>query len=127
MIVVRVVLAEGEKYQTLFKKCLYELYILQYDRIKRSKGIDVNKLDGSCLCLFFNILGKKSPTTLTYQFFPSTSTNVRFSPQNLLPFSFNFFPVLVKNSKFVPSASPKLLSLNEDHPSEKLFFRSGPY
>ena len=29
--------------------------------------------------------------------------------------------------KFVPSASPKLLNLNQDHSSKKWFFWSNPY
>ena len=28
---------------------------------------------------------------------------------------------------FVPSGSPKLLNLNQDHPSKKWFFWSNPY
>ena len=54
--------------------------------------------------------GAKRPPT---SFSPVTSTNVRFSPQN---FSFNAFARLVQNFKFVRSASPKLLNLNQDHP-----------
>ena len=30
-------------------------------------------------------------------------------------------------SKSIPSASPKLLNLNQEHPSKKLAFRSNPY
>ena len=61
--------------------------------------------------------GKKAPTS----FSPVTSTNVGFGPQNVLTFSFNPFATLVENLKFVPSASPKLLNLNEDHPSKKRY------
>ena len=57
--------------------------------------------------------GKKAPPT---SFFPVTSTNVGFGPQNFLTFSFNPFVTLVKNLKFVSSARPKLLNLNQDHP-----------
>ena len=43
----------------------------------------------------------------------------------------NFLPVTSTNvgtiSKFVPSVSPKLLNLNQDHPSKKRFFWSNPY
>ena len=63
--------------------------------------------------------GKKAPLT---SFSPVTSTNVEFGPQNFLTFSFNLFATLVQNFKFVPSASPKLLNLNEDHPSKKAIF-----
>ena len=60
-------------------------------------------------------------------FSPVTSTNVGFGPQNFLTFSFNPFTTLVHNIKFVPSASPKLLNLNHDHPQRKQFFWSNPY
>ena len=61
----------------------------------------------------------KRPAT---SFFPVTSTNVRISPYNFLTFSFNPFATLVQNFKFVPSASPKLLNLNQDHPLKKAIF-----
>ena len=56
-----------------------------------------------------------------------TSTNVGFGPQNFLTFSFNPLATLMQNYKFVPSVSPKLLNLNQDHPSKKWFFWSNPY
>ena len=55
-------------------------------------------------------------------FSPVTSTNVRFGPPKFLTFSFNSFATLVQNFKFVPSASPKLLNMNQDHPSKKTIF-----
>ena len=55
-------------------------------------------------------------------FSPVTSTNVGNSSQNFLTFNFNPFATLVQNFKFVPSASPKLLNLNQDHPSKKAVF-----
>ena len=58
---------------------------------------------------------------------PQTSTNVGISPQNFLTFSFNPFDRLVQNFKFVPCASPKLLNLNQDHPSKEGFFWSKPW
>ena len=42
--------------------------------------------------------------------------------QNFLTFSFNPFITLVQNFTFVPTASPKLLSLNQDHLSKKAVF-----
>ena len=63
--------------------------------------------------------GQKDPLT---RFSPVTSTNVGFGPQNFLTFSFNLFGTLVENFKFVPSASLKLLNLNQDHPSKKAIF-----
>ena len=63
--------------------------------------------------------GKKAPST---SFSPVTSTNVGVGSQNVLNFSFNSFATLVQNFKFVPSASPKLLNLNQDYPSKKVTF-----
>ena len=57
--------------------------------------------------------GKRTPTS----FSTVTSTNVGISPQNFLNFSFHAFATLVLNFKFAPSASPKLLNLNQNHPS----------
>ena len=62
---------------------------------------------------------QKGPPT---SFFPVTSTNVGIYPYNFLTFSFNPFATLVQNFKFVPSASPKLLNLNQDHTSKKAIF-----
>ena len=66
---------------------------------------------------------KGSPTN----FSPVTSKNVGLSPQNFLSFSFNPFVTLMQNFKFIPSVSPKLLNLNQDHPSKKVFLWSSPY
>ena len=66
--------------------------------------------------------GAKRPPT---SFSPVTSTNVGISPQNFLTFSFNPFATLVQN--FVPSASPKLLNLNETTHQKKRSFWSNPY
>ena len=58
---------------------------------------------------------------------PVISTNVGISPQNCLTFIFDAFATLVQNFTAVPGASPKLLNLNQDHPSQKQFFWSHPY
>ena len=63
--------------------------------------------------------GQKSPHT---SFSPVTSRNVGIRPQNFLTFSFNPFNRLAENFKFASSASPKLLNLNQDHPSKKAVF-----
>ena len=42
-------------------------------------------------------------------------------------FSFNTLFTPVWNFKFVPSASHKLLNLNQDHPSKKNFFWPNPF
>ena len=65
--------------------------------------------------------GAKSPPPPT-SFSPVTSTNVRFAPQKFLTFSFNPFATLVQNFNFVPSASPKLFNLNQDHLPKKAIF-----
>ena len=62
---------------------------------------------------------KKAPFT---SFYPVTSTNVEFDSQNFLTFSFDPFATLEQNFKFVPSACPKLLNLNQDHSSKKVIF-----
>ena len=64
-------------------------------------------------------IGAKRPPT---SFFPVTPTNVEISPHSILTFSFNAFSTLVSNLNAIPSASPKLLNLNQEHPSEKLIF-----
>ena len=59
---------------------------------------------------------KKGPPT---SFSPVTSANVASSPQNFLTFIVHPFATLVYNFKAIPSASPKLLNLNQDHPPQK--------
>ena len=62
-----------------------------------------------------------------------TSAKIGISPQNFLTFSSNTFPQCCKiyyqvfKFKFISSASPKLLNLNQDHLSKKRFFWSNPY
>ena len=56
---------------------------------------------------------KKAPPT---SFPPVTSTNVGISPKNFLTFTYNPFTTLVQIFKAIPSVSPKLLNLNQDHP-----------
>ena len=67
--------------------------------------------------------GQKGPPT---SFSTVTSTNVGISTQNFLTFSFNAFPHWCQNFQYKPSASPKLLKLNQDYPSKKCFFWSNP-
>ena len=63
---------------------------------------------------------KRPPRT---SFSPVISTNVGAIPQNFVTLSFiNPFATLVQNFKFLPSASPKLLNLNQGHPSKKAVF-----
>ena len=59
---------------------------------------------------------KKPPTSFT----SVSSTNLRISPQNFLTISFNsFFHIAFKA---IPSASSKLLNINQDYPSKIVFF-----
>ena len=62
--------------------------------------------------------GKKDPLPV----FPCNFYKCKNYPPNLSDLSFNPFATLVSNFKFVPSASPKLLNLNQDHPSKKAVF-----
>ena len=55
-----------------------------------------------------------------------TSTNIGISSENFLTFSFSHFSTLVLNFNPIPSASPKLLNLNQKHLSKK-FFLSNRY
>ena len=55
--------------------------------------------------------GKKLP----YQPSPVTSTNVRIIPKNFMTFIFNPFATLIYNFKAISSASPKILSLQQDN------------
>ena len=50
---------------------------------------------------------------------PVTSATVGISLRNFLTFSFNPFSILVQIVKFEPSASLKLLNLNQDEPQQK--------
>ena len=72
------------------------------------------------LLTLFRIVGwAKSPPPSTF-FSLAASTNVCISPRNSLNFSFNPFATLVQNFKVIPSSSPKLLNLNQEHLSKKL-------
>ena len=75
---------------------------------------------GKTLTLFRMGEAKSPPPPTSLSFV--SSTNVGFGPKNFLTFNFNPFVTLVQNFKFVPSASPKLLNLNQDHASKKAIF-----
>ena len=62
---------------------------------------------------------QKDPST---NFSPVTFTNVGITLKNFLTFTFNSFGTLVQNFKAIPGANPKLLNLNQDHPSKKVNF-----
>ena len=66
--------------------------------------------------------GKNAPTS----FSPVAYTNLGISPKSILPFTFNSFDILVEKFKAIPSASPKVLNLNQEDPSKK-FFCSNAY
>ena len=67
--------------------------------------------------------GKAPPIS----FLPVTFTDIGISSRNFLTFHFNTFSPLVQNFTFVPSPSPKLLNLNQDHSSKKRFFWLNSY
>ena len=52
----------------------------------------------------------------------ANSADVGISPPKFLTFSFKPFAF-----KAIPSASPKLLNLNQDQPTKKMVFWSNPY
>ena len=89
--------------------------------------MNLNTVNLRKLLNYFNPIldegGKKVPPT---SFFPRAYTNIGTSLKNFLIFSFNLFPTLVQNFKAIPSASLKLLNLNQEHSSEKLFFLVKP-
>ena len=59
---------------------------------------------------------------------PATSTSVKISLKNFQNFSFNSFSTLVETFKPIPSASSKLLNLNQGHSSKKnVVFLIKPY
>ena len=62
------------------------------------------------------------PKGSSASFSPLTSTKVEIGLPNILTISFNHFATLVSNFKFVPSASSKLLNLNQDQPSKQVVF-----
>ena len=119
----------------LEKKFFFGRYLLQIFSKAGKLNIHVNycwKINGKkiitipkkWICLIKQLLtlfrmgGQKSPPT---SFSPVTSTNVRFGPQKFPTFSFHPFATLKQNFKSVPS--PKLLNLNQDHPSKKAIFQ----
>ena len=69
----------------------------------------------------FRMGGGKNPLSPT-NFSSVTSTNVGISPEIFLTFSLNPFFTLVSIFKAIPRASPKLLNLNQDHPTKKCLF-----
>ena len=66
----------------------------------------------TCLTLFS--MGGRGQKGLSYQFFPCNFWKSK-------TFSFN------PGVKFIPSTSPKLLNVNQDHPPKKRFFWSSSY
>ena len=69
--------------------------------------------------------GKKS--NRYHSFSPIASRNVEISPRSFLTYSFNAPATLMQNLKAMPSASPKLLNLNQDQSAKKVFFWSNAY
>ena len=57
-----------------------------------------------------------------YQFFPCNFYKRNNLPQNFLTFSFDPFAKVMWSLKAIPRANPKLLNLNQEHPSKKLLF-----
>ena len=74
-----------------------------------------------CSLTLFRMGGRRSKRPPT-SFSPITTTNARISQQEFLTFGFNPFATLMQNMKAIPSASPKLLNLEQDNPSKKKRF-----
>ena len=72
--------------------------------------------------LITNPHGPPPPPPTPHHFSPVTFANVRTSPQSFLTFGFIPFATLVLNFKTIARASPKLLNLNQEHPSKNCFF-----
>ena len=105
----------------MFMKKKYCLVYLTYNTT--IKSIFHHFGTGSIETHKITFLEGESPTLTRTSFLPTTSTNVGISPHNFLTFSYNPFITLVSNFKVIPSASPKLLNLNQDHPSKNLVFQ----
>ena len=56
--------------------------------------------------------------------FPCNFHKRRNCPRNLLILILNFFATLMLNFKAIPSASPNLLNLNQEHPSKNFSVKS---
>ena len=87
---------------------LRDIHILNLPTV----SIKIMQVGGSSVLTLTLFRMAKSPPT---SFSPVTSANVGIRPQNFLTFIFNPFATLVSDFKFVPSASLKLLKLNQDH------------
>ena len=61
--------------------------------------------------------GKKAPLPPLYQFSPVTNTNIWIGPQTFLTLVLTLLPHT--DFKATTSAGPKLLNLNQEHPSKK--------
>ena len=59
--------------------------------------------------------------------FPVTFENLGIRSQTFLTFTFNHCSKLVQNIEPIPSASFKLLNLNQGHPQKNCFFWSNSY
>ena len=70
------------------------------------------------LIVFLVLRAKIPPPPCLITFSPVPSTNVGIRPKNFQTFSFNSFNALVQNLNVMPSASAKLLNLNQEHLSD---------
>ena len=82
---------------------IFILFVLIYTKFHTNSSLNLTLINME--------LAKRPPTS----FFPVTSIDVEVSTQSFLTFSFNLFVRLVLNFKAIPSTSPKLLNLNQDH------------
>ena len=103
-----------------FQSCVVESGLPDFHKmIVTITKSSLQKVNGRALTLFRMGRGQKGSL---YQFLPCNFYKRRNQPQHFLTFSFNPLTTRVQNFKFAPSASSKLLNLNQDHPLEKAGF-----
>ena len=93
--------------------------------IKRCKDLNSQLLHP--VAKFNPIQDGEAKRPLLPVFLPVISTNVGINLKNFLGCILQPFAKLVQNFKSIPSASPKLLNLNQGHLSKKQYFWSKTY
>ena len=117
----KILLSDRSSHQKCSRKILQILQNSQENscvRVYFLLKLQVTFLPATLLTLFRMGGGKKAPLPI----FPVTFSNVGITLKNFLTFTFNSFGTLVQNFKAIPGANPKLLNLNQDHPSKKVNF-----
>ena len=90
-------------------------FLFRPERVKNPK-------DDCQVLNIFRMSGGGGGKKAVYQFFPCNFYKRRNYPKNFWLLVLTLLPYLCKVSKLYLSASPKLLDLNQEHPSKKLVF-----